>query len=153
MEIDPRRMCELLVGLGDVDVVGVDVPEPGWLVVVVAAREERPSCGRCGTAAWVKDRREVDLADLPAFDQRVILRVIRTRWCCPAFRCGIGSWTLEHPEIAPAGQKLTTRAGRWATEQVGRYARSVSEVAAALGTDWHTINDAMGPRVVELSGV
>ncbi len=34
-------------------------------------------------------------------------------------------------------------AGRWAIEQVGRYACSVSEVAAALGTDWHTINDAV----------
>ena len=143
MEIDPTRMCELLVGLPGVDVVGVDDPEPGWLVVVVAVREERPVCGRCGTAAWVKDHREVDLVDLPAFDQRVILRVIRTRWCCPAFRCGVGSWTIEHPEIAPAAHKLTTRAGRWATEQVGRYARSVNEVAAALGTDWHTINDAV----------
>ena len=69
--------------------------------------------------------------------------MVRTRWCCPAGRCGIGSWTIEHPEIAPAGQKLTTRAGRWATEQVGRYARSVSEVAEVLGTDWHTINDAV----------
>ena len=143
MEIDPTRMCELLVGLPDIDVVGVEVVEPGSLVVVVAAREQRPVCGRCGTTAWVKDRREVDLVDLPAFDQRVVLRVIRTRWCCPAGRCGIGSWTIEHPEIAPAGQKLTTRAGRWATEQVGRYARSVSEVAEVLGTDWHTINDAV----------
>jgi transposase len=28
-------------------------------------------------------------------------------------------------------------------EQVGRYARSVAEVADALGCDWHTINDAV----------
>jgi transposase len=91
----------------------------------------------------VKDRREVDLVDLPAFDQTVVLRVIRTRWCCPRFRCGVGSWTLEQPEIAPAGHRLTTRAGRWVCEQVGRYARSVSEVADALGCDWHTVNDAV----------
>lgn len=143
MEIDPTRMCELLVGLPDIDVIGVDGPEPGRLVVVVAVRESRPSCGRCGTAAWVKDRREVDLVDLPAFDQRVTLRVIRTRWCCPRFSCGVGSWTIEHSEIAPAGHKVTTRAARWATEQVGRFARSVNEVAVALGTDWHTVNDAV----------
>lgn len=143
MEIDPTRMCELLVGLPDIDVLGVDTVELGSLVVVVAAREQRPVCARCGRTAWVKDRREVDLVDLPAFDQRVVLRVVRTRWCCPAPRCGIGSWTIEHPEIAPAGQKMTTRAGRWATEQVGRFARSVSEVATVLGTDWHTINDAV----------
>jgi transposase len=136
-------MCELLVGLSDVDIVGVDDPEPGWLVVVIAAREQRPNCERCGSPAWVKDHREVDLVDLPAFDQRVILRVIRTRWCCPAYRCGVGSRTREHLDVAPAGHRLTTRAARWATEQVGRYARSVSEVAEALGTDWHTINDAV----------
>ena len=101
MEIDPTRMCELLVGLPDVDVLGVDDPVAGHLVVVVAPREDRPSCGRCGTPAWVKDHREVDLVDLPAFDQTVTLRVLRTRWRCPRFRCGVGSWTVEHPEIAP----------------------------------------------------
>ena len=143
MEIDPTRMCELLVGLPDIDVVGVDDPEPGRLVVVVVPREARPTCERCGSPAWVKDRREVDLVDLPAFDQCVGLRVIRTRWRCPRSRCGVGSWTVEHPEIAPAGHRLTTRAGRWVCEQVGRYARSVSEVADALGCDWHTVNDAV----------
>jgi len=143
VEIDPTRMCELLVGLPDIDVIGVADPEPGRLVVVVAAREARPVCGRCATAAWVKDRREVDLVDLAAFDQTVTLRVVRTRWCCPRLRCGVGSWTLEHPDIAPAGHRLTTRAGRWACEQVGRWGRSVAEVADALGCDWHTVNDAV----------
>jgi hypothetical protein len=38
---------------------------------------------------------------------------------------------------------MTDRAGRWATEQVGRCARSVSEVAKELGCDWHTVNDAV----------
>jgi len=90
-----------------------------------------------------EDHREVDLVDLAAFDQTVTLRVARTRWRCPRLRCGVGSWTLEHPELAPAGHRLTTRAGRWATEQVGRYARSVHEVAEALGCDWHTINQAV----------
>jgi hypothetical protein len=29
------------------------------------------------------------------------------------------------------------------TEQVGRFARSVSEVATELGWDWHSVNDAV----------
>ena len=37
-------------------------------------------------------------------------------------------------------QLLTTRAARWATFQVGRHARSVSEVAGELGCAWHTVN-------------
>lgn len=143
MEFDPTRMCELLVGLGDVDVLGVDQPEPGALVVLIEPREPRPSCGRCSTPAWVKDHREVDLVDLPAFGQTVTLRVLRTRWSCPRERCGVRSWTVAQPEIAPAGHRLTTRAGRWATEQVGRSGRSVAEVADALGCDWHTVNTAV----------
>jgi len=61
-ELDPTRMCELLVGLPEVDVIGVDQPEPGELVVVIERGETRPSCSRCATPAWVKDHREVDLA-------------------------------------------------------------------------------------------
>ena len=143
MEIDPTRMCELLVGLPAVEVLGVAQPEPGRLIVMIEPRESRPECGRCGTSAWVKDRREVDLVDLPSFGQPVVLRVVRTRWCCPRTRCGVGSWTVPQPEIAAAGHRLTTRAGRWATRQVGGSGRSVNEIAVELGADWHTINDAV----------
>lgn len=38
---------------------------------------------------------------------------------------------------------MTDRAGRWVTEQLGRYARSVNELAVELGCDWHTINDTV----------
>ena len=33
-----------------------------------------------------------------------------------------------------------SRGGRWATYQVGRLGRTVSDVAAELGCDWHTVN-------------
>jgi transposase len=143
VELDPTRMCQLLVGLPDVEVLGVAQPEPGELVVMIEQREDRPSCGRCGSSAWVKDHREVDLVDLPAFGQTVLLRVLRTRWSCPRFKCGVGSWSIEHLGIAPAGHRLTTRAARWVTEQVGRCGRTVNEIAVELGADWHTINTAV----------
>ena len=38
---------------------------------------------------------------------------------------------------------MTDRDGRWATIQVGRLGRSLSEVADELGCDWHTVNDAV----------
>ena len=38
---------------------------------------------------------------------------------------------------------MTTRAARWATVQVGRHGRTVSEVAADLDCDWHTVMDAV----------
>src|SRR6266576_5218844 len=50
---------------------------------------------------------------------------------------------------------MTDRAGRWVTEQVGRYARSVNEIAGELGCDWHTVNDtviAYGTALVDDAG-
>jgi transposase len=38
---------------------------------------------------------------------------------------------------------MTTRAGRWATEQVGRHGRAISGLIPELGCDWHTINDTV----------
>lgn len=48
--------------------------------------------------------------------------------------CGVGSWTVGHLAVAPASRQLRSRTARWATGQVGRCVRSVSEVADALGT-------------------
>jgi len=38
---------------------------------------------------------------------------------------------------------MTTRAGRWATVQVGRFARPVSDLVVELGCWWYTINRAV----------
>jgi transposase len=64
----------------------------------------------------------------------------KRRWRCPA--CG-KAWTEQAPEIGSSRCRLTTRAARWATVQVGRHGRSVSEVADDLGCDWHTVMDAV----------
>jgi transposase len=53
------------------------------------------------------------------------------------------SWTLEDRRIAAPRMALTDRAGRWVTLQVGRFGRTVNEVAVELGCDWHTINDTV----------
>ena len=53
------------------------------------------------------------------------------------------TWTEQDPQIASERCALTTRAARWATLQVGRHGRAVSEVADDLGCDWHTVNDAV----------
>jgi hypothetical protein len=53
------------------------------------------------------------------------------------------SWTEDVPAIAASRLVMTDRAGRWVTEQVGRHGRTVNEVAAELGCDWHTVNDTV----------
>ena len=51
-----------------------------------------------------------------------------------------GSFVEQNRFVAPEHALLTSRAGRWATSQVGRLGRTVSEVAAELGGDGHTVN-------------
>jgi hypothetical protein len=76
-------MCELLVGLPKVVVLGIDDVAHGSLRVHIETLGERAGCTGCGVFARVKD-------------------------------------------------------GRWVTEQVGRHARTVNEVAVELGCDWHS---------------
>ena len=127
MEADPTRMCELLVGLGDVELVGIDergVDAP--LVVVIRSRRPRPVCESCGSRVWSKGYRSVVLVD-PSLDPS-----------------GVRSFIEQNATIAPERALLTSRAARWVTIQVGRLGRSVDEVAGELGCDWHTVNNEVG---------
>ncbi len=142
MELDPTRMCALLVGLPDVVVLGVE-DRDGRLRVLVEVPVVVMGCSACGTRARVKDRPVVEFVDLPAFGRPTRLLWRKHRWSCPDRDCPVGSWTGEHAQIAPPRAVMTDRAGRWVTAQVGRDGRSVAEVARELGCDWHTINDAV----------
>ena len=142
MEENPTRICELIVGLGDVEVLGVDDALGGPLALHIWTRA-RPACGGCGGAVWSKGTSTVGLVDLPAFGRPVRLMWHKWRWRCPAASCVVGSFTEVDEQIAPARSALTARAGRWATVAVGRDARPVADVAAELGCDWHTANRAV----------
>ena len=63
----------------------------------------------------------------------------RRRWRCARRRCPAGAVTEQDPEIAPERERLTTRAGRWATRRAGR-GRPVKDVASELGCSWHPVN-------------
>ncbi len=137
------RVCELLVGLGDVTVLGATDEPAGPVRVHVETRGPRPQCPGCGGEVWVKDRRQVELVDLAAFGRPARLVWHKRRWTCPPGDCTIGSFTETAPHIASARLAMTDRAGRWVTEQVGRRGRPVSDLATELGCDWHTINDTV----------
>ncbi|MGF1617684.1 MAG: transposase family protein, partial [Acidimicrobiia bacterium] len=143
METNPIRVCELLVGLPDVTVLGVEDVVDGPIRVHVECRMRRPSCGECGMVAVVKDRATVELADLPAFGRPVRLAWRKHRFRCPDTSCPVGSWTGEDHRIAAPRLGMTDRAGRWVTFQVGKLGRTVAEVARELGCDWHTVNDTV----------
>jgi len=138
-------MCQLLVGLPEVDVLGVDAPAAGVPLVVHVACPPgwQTHCPACGTNGWVKGHRVVRLTDLPAFGRPVVLAWHKTRRTCPNSACSQGSWTTSDSRIASRRCTVTHRAGRWLTEQVGRFRRAVSVVASELGCDWHTVNDTV----------
>jgi transposase len=137
LETDATRMCALLVGLPDVNINGVG-EWPNWLRIAVSCATERPSC--CDRPAHRHGTREVVLVDLPAFGRPTRLAWDKQRWRCPI--CG-RSWTDDNAEIGVGRCALTTRAARWATLQVGRNGRAVSDVARDLGCGWHTVMDAV----------
>jgi len=143
-------MLERLVGLPRVRVLAV---EEDPLAVHVETRLEMPeACMECGSRARVKDRDRVPLTDLPCFGRRAVLVWHKRRWRCPEPLCPATTWTETCAAIASPRLKLTDRAGRWVTFQVGCHGRTVAEVAADLGADWHTVNDAViayGEKLVE----
>src|ERR1039458_221068 len=103
----------------------------------------RPGCAGCGVFAHVKDRPVVVLVDLPCFGRPTHLVWHKHRWQCPETTCSTRSWIGEELRIGAPRMAMSDRAGRWVTEQVGRYARSVNEIAIELGCDWHTVNDTV----------
>ena len=143
METEPTRMCELLVGLPEVHVLGIEEPPGALLRIHIETRGRQVGCPECGVVAHVKDRPIVELVDLAAFGRPSRLVWHKVRWWCPEPSCPMRSWTEDDRRIAPPRMAMSDRAGRWVTEQVGRHARSVNEVAVELGCDWHTINDTV----------
>ena len=139
MECDSTRVCELLVGLGDVEVLGVNDEAGDPLRVHVRGRAPRPVCEVCGGPLWSDGERAVALVDLPELGRAVRLVWHKRRWRCAQSGCSAGTVTEQDPAIAPTREKLTARAGRWATRQAGR-ARPVGEIAAELGCSWHRVN-------------
>jgi transposase len=111
--------------------------------VAIETTDELVACRGCGVRAALKDLAPVSFADLPAFGSPVRLVWVKRRWSCPEPACGAGTWTEQRPDIAPARAALTTRAGLWATREVGAEVHTVAYVARQLGVNWHTVMDAV----------
>ncbi len=99
-------------------------------------------CPTCHRRAQVKDRPVVHYVDLPVYGAPMSLAWKKHRMRCVDPQCPTASWVLGDHRIAAKNCLLTTRAAKWATVQVGG-GRTVSEVAAELDCDWHTVNDAV----------
>ena len=129
------------MGLKDVRVLRYERAGP-HVELMVEQVHGQVRCPRCHRRAQVKERPVVHYADLPVYGTKMSLAWKKHRMCCVDRRCPTKSWVLDDHRIAAKGCRLTTRAAKWATVQVGG-GRTVSEVAAELDCDWHTVNDAV----------
>jgi transposase len=138
---DPSEIVQALVGLKGVRVVHYARRGPDVELLIEQVVTD-PRCPSCGGSARVKDRPVVRYVDLPVYGTAMQLGWRKHRLRCPAPDCSRRSWVLGDHRIAAKSCLLTTRAAKWATMQVGT-GRTVSEVAAELACDWHTVNDAV----------
>jgi len=138
---DPSEIVRALVGLKDVRVLAYTRTGPD-VELVIEQLVGHIRCPACGKRAQVKERPVVHYVDLPVYGTAMSLAWKKHRLRCVNTTCAKRSWVLEDHRIAAKACLLTTRAAKWATVQVGG-GRTVSEVAAELSCDWHTVNHAV----------
>jgi transposase len=142
---DATGLAEALVGLDGFRVLDVQ-ENPDEVCITVETTADVVGCPSCGVRALAKERKRVDIRDLPCFGRPARLVWLKRRWCCADPDCEQKTWTEGSPHV-PSRSVLTVRAGAEATRQVGALALPVAVVARELGVCWWTVMDA-----VELHG-
>jgi transposase len=134
---------------------GFEVLEVGFdgieLRVDVETNARVVGCTSCGTRAVPKDRRWVTLRDTPAGGRPVRVRWRKRIWSCPDPDCEVRTWT-EAAELAEPRRVLTTRAAKWATDQMAAIQATPASLARDFAVSWSTVWSAVqrvGRRRVE----
>jgi len=138
---DATGLAEALLGLDGFRVLAVS-ETLDEVCVTVETTADVVGCPRCGVRALAKERKRVDIRDLPCFGRPARLIWMKRRWRCADLDCDAKSWTEGSPQV-PARALLTVRAGAEATRQVGELALPVAVVAKELGVCWWTVMDAV----------
>lgn len=115
METDPTRMCEVLVGLPDINVSGVG-EWPLYLRIADMARHVRPVCHGCGRGVQRHGIDEVELVDLPCFGRRTRLVWRKQRWRCPKPKSEVVTFTEPDSRIAASAAAI--RESGWAVGNI-----------------------------------
>jgi transposase len=138
---NPSKILQAMVGIKDIKILHY-AREGSEVEIMIEQVIDEVRCPVCSARAQVKDRPVVTYVDLPVYGVAMRLSWKKHRMKCPVISCPKRTWVLQDHRIAAKGCLLTTRAAKWATTQVGE-GRTVSEVAAELCCDWHTVNDAV----------
>ncbi len=138
--------CDLLVGLPGLHVIGVE-RDPGGLQITVESRLTVMGCPSCGVVAGSPRPTDGPLGRHPLLrspaDAWLWWR--KRTWECVEPSCPVGVFTEQDERIAKPRAMLTTRACRWAIEQVRREHASIAGLARQLGTTWRTVWTSIEP--------
>nr|WP_106297324.1 ISL3 family transposase [Knoellia remsis] len=119
--------------------------EDGALTVTVESEPAVMGCPSCGVVAHGHGRLEVRLVDAPSAGRPVTVVWRKRRWLCPEPACPRVSFVEQDERVARPRALLTTRACRWAIEQVRREHASIHGLARQLGTTWDTVWASIRP--------
>ena len=137
--------CDLLVGLDGLHMIAVERDGSDRLVVTVESEPQVMGCRSCAVIAGGHGRVDVRLVDAPAFGRPVRIIWRKRRWLCREPVCEVGSFVEQDEAVAAPRALLTTRACRWAIEQIRREHASVNGVRRQLGTGWATVWESIKP--------
>jgi hypothetical protein len=137
--------CDLLLGLEGLRVVAVDRDDGGALTVTVESAPGVMGCRACGVVALGHGRLDVHLVDAPAMGRLVRICWRKRRWLCPEPACPVTTFVEQDERVAAPRAKLTTRACRWAINQLRREHASVNGLRRQLGTGWRTVWESIRP--------
>ena len=138
---DSIDICHALVGLKDIFIIGYCRKGPVGQMII-EQKVSQVICPRCGKPAVVKDRATVTYTDLACYGTPMKLKWKKHRIACNNRSCPVETFTLGDHPIAAKGCRLTTRAAKWATKQIGE-GRTIRDVAKELGCSWGVVSRAV----------
>ena len=115
------------------------------MTVTVESATDVVGCPTCGVLAHAHGRVDVHLVDAPAMGAPVRIVWRKRRWVCPDGHCKVRSFVEQDEAVVARRARLTTRASRWAIEQIRREHASVNGIRRQLGCGWRTVWDAIRP--------
>jgi len=136
VEKDSMRIAEIIVGLSDINLLGVKENNEGPLRIHIECRGMRPLCPTCGGRVHQNGLRITELVDLPAFERNIFIIWHKRRWRCALKECLQPSFSDNDPRITESRLRLRNRASMWATQAVGLERRSVSWLCAEYCAKW-----------------
>jgi transposase len=95
-ERDPVKMLELVLGIPDVRILGVESTTRHIRIELESTRDGA-RCSRCGSEAVLVGTRVEEMVDLPIMGTPPRLLVNRRRFECPSPTCGAKRWFEPHP--------------------------------------------------------